>query len=406
MDSAQESYITKEKNANYSKNFYSIHTFEIRIPLKPDIQTKYMKFINNHCIPNHARTNYRNQMYFYVCRHNNASKKYVNSFYCYDNEKLFRQGISDICIVEKNIVCLRSFIIRAESSITFRINPRILLGYPDNKYICIVPCHELENIMSALARILAPYGFGQNDLENAFIKRLDICANINLGEQRLAEQYLKLLRKGGFYRGFRSKYMPMNSKSHRPMHPPNEVRFINQSAGRYTLETLSIYLKHPQMLENSSRYNADEIDRAKGQIRFELRISSRKNIYLRKKYGCDVPTDLISAAEIIGSDIFSKYLEGIYGKGTFVKYSRALELIRQSDNHHKSTKDIMMQIVEQTRKTDLADAFYSLPPEKISWYRKYFNELGISPITLRDSWNIDAFENPIVYIMTHNVNER
>lgn len=404
MDSVQKGHIEEEKNADYRKSFYSIHTFEIRMPLTPDIQRRYELFLEKDCVHNKKRTDYRNQLYYSSCQHC-QSNRYANFFTCYDNEKLFKLGISDICMVEKKYLAYRSYVCNVEYSITFRVNPRILLDFPDNKYICIVPCDELENIMPALISILMPYGFQQNDLERAFIKRLDICANINLGDQCLAEQYLKLLRKGGFYRGLRSKFMPVSPKSHRPMHPPNEVRFINRSAASYTLETLSVYLKHPQMLEHSARYDAGEIERAKGQIRFELRICSGKNIYLKKKYGCNVPTDLISSAEIIGSDIFTNYLEGLYGKGKFVKYSRAAELIEKAENHHRATKDTMIQMVNQTRKTDLADAYGILPPEKIIWFRKYFNELGISPITLRDSWKADFFENPVVYIRTHNVNE-
>ncbi len=90
-------------------------------------------------------------------------------------------------------------------------------------------------------------------------------------------------------------------------------------------------------------------------------VSTVVKIFISKKYGCNAPTDLISAAEIIGSDIFTKYLEGLYGKGKFIKYNKAIELIIQSKNHHKTTKDTMLQIVNQTRKTDLMDAYDVLP---------------------------------------------
>ena len=404
MDSVQKTHMEEEKNAGHRNSSYSIHTFEIRMPLNPDNQRRYELFLEKDCVHNKKRTNYRNQLSYSACKHC-QNNPYANYFTCYDNEMLFKRGISDICMVEKRHFVYMEYLWSVEYSITFRVNPRILLNFPDNKYIRIVPCGELENIMPALIHILMPYGFQQNDLEKAFIKRLDICANINLGDQRQAEEYLKLLRKGGFYRGMRSKFMPMDPKSHRRMHPPNEVRFINQSADSYKLETLSVYLKHPQMLEHSARYDAGEIECAEGQIRFELRICSRKIIYLRKKYGCNVPTDLISSAEIIGSDIFTNYLEGLYGKGKFVKYSRAAELIEKAEGHYRATKDIMMQMVNQARRTDLSDAYDMLPPDKIFWFRKYFNELGISPITLRDSWKADSYENPVVYIRTHNVNE-
>lgn len=60
-------------------------------------------------------------------------------------------------------------------------------------------------------------------------------------------------------------------------------------------------------------------------------------------------------------------------------------------------KDEMIQIVEQTWKTDMADAFRMFAPEKKCRFRKYFNKLGISLLTLRDSQKEEQFENPVFY---------
>lgn len=54
----------------------------------------------------------------------------------------------------------------------------------------------------------------------------------------------------------------------------------------------------------------------------------------------------------------------------------------------------------------MADTFRMFAPEKKCQMRKYFNELGISPVTLRGSWKEEEFENPVFYIMKQNVNDR
>lgn len=404
MEGTQETTVTKEKNANEQTSCYSIHTFEIKIPLKYGNLNKYKIFLEDHCTYQTQRSALRNKSFYHAC----ADKHYghASHFACYNNEALYRAGISDISFIEHRLFGDNPYGSTVAASITFQVNPRILLGYPENKYICIVPSSELENIMPALANAFLPYGLDGDDLSMAMVKRLDICANITLESQASAERFLKLLRKGGTYKGLNAKYMPIDPKTHRRQHPPNEVRYIHQAVNRNcTIETLSIYLKHAQMQEKSTRYDAAEIERAKGQVRFELRINRRKLNYLTKKYQCGISAGLLEIAGTIGTDIFTVYLEGMYGKGEFVKYRKAVELIEQSD-HRRATKDTMIRIVNRTRKTDLADAFRLLPPERIPWFRKYFQELGISPITLRDSWEEDKFENPVTYIQTQNVNER
>lgn len=137
--------------------------------------------------------------------------------------------------------------------------------------------------MPTLINTLTPYGFEESDLKLAIINRMDLCANIGLESQEAAEQYLKLLRRGGAYMGLKFKEMPIDPVSHRRKHPPNEVRYVNRPiSGNSTREMLSIYLKHPQMEEKSYKYDPNEIELAKGQIRFELCIHIKNCVTLLK----------------------------------------------------------------------------------------------------------------------------
>lgn len=388
-----------KKNASYS-----IHTFELEIPLEKDFYKEYKSMLDIYCTYQPSRSHCRNMMY------NFHHKKELHTTglhaYCYNNEDLFHLGISNICLIERRLLEPDGHYCTVSTCITFKVNPRILLGYSENKYICIVPDNELEKILPALIYAWEPYGLGAKNLQGASIKRLDICTNIILESQLIAEQYLKLLRKGGYYKGLTTKVMPVDKTSHRRMHPPNEVRYRNAPGhGNRVRENLSIYLKHAQMKENASIYTEDEINLAKGQIRFELRISRNKIPYLKNKYGCEYPSDLIGIAKIIGTDILAEYLAGLYCTGKFVKTSKAVELI-QASRHRKFVKRNMVRIVKDTRQKDMAYAFRILTNEEKCRYKKYFNELGISPITFADSWKKDMFENPTTYIMTNNVNER
>lgn len=407
MHSEPKIHETEEKNAGLKDNYYSIHTFELEIPLDMYSFSKYKSSLESCCIENSQRKGYRNK-YYYFMRKNPNKTIHINYFTCYDNEKLFSCGISNISIIEQRLTGGEYYNNdkTVSASITLQVNPRILLGYTENQYISIVPSGEIENVMPTLVKTLTPYGFDEANLKLAIINRMDLCANIDLENQESAEQYLKLLRRGGAYMGLKFKEMPIDPVSHRRKHPPNEVRYVNRPIfGNSMREMLSIYLKHPQMEEKSYKYDPNEIELAKGQIRFELRIHMKKLPYLAKKYGCKISNELLNMSRAMGADIFSQYLEGLYGKGKFVKSSRAIELIEQT-SHHREIKDTMIEIVNQTRKCDMADAFRPLTTLKKCQFRKYFNELGISPVSFPDSWRRESFENPVTYIMTKNVNSR
>ena len=222
----------------------------------------------------------------------------------------------------------------------------------------------------------------------------------------MAEKYLKLLRKGGYYRGLNQKAKLLDPVAHRYVYPPNEIRYLNQSfSGRRIRETLSIYLKYAQMRERDNVYSTEEMDLAKGQIRFELRISSDKILYFMKKYACMDSDDFINHTSELGERVLAGYLSGLYGTGRFVRFSEAMEIIGKS-NHQRKIKRTMERIVERTRKEDMAAAFADMTSGEKSRFRNYFNDLGISPVTFPDSWKESNFENPIIYIMVNNVNER
>lgn len=407
MHSGLKTFKTEEKNASIKNNYYSIHTFELKIPLYIDSFSNYKLLLEGCCTQNRRREGWRNR-YYYSRRKNPDKTAHASCFTCYDNEKLFSCGISDICIVEQRLTGGGYY--RNEKTVSagieFQVNPRILLGYTENKYISIVPGGEIKNIIPMLVKTLTPYGFSETDLRMAVLNRMDLCANIDLENQASAEQYLKLLRKGGVYMGLKFKEMPVDPVSHRRKHPPNEVRYVNGPVfGTPAREVLSIYLKYCQMQEKSGRYDPGELQLAKGQVRFELRIYTKKLPYLAGKYDCRISNELLNMAGAMGADIFTRYLEGLYGTGKFVSSSRAIELIEQT-RHHRAVKDLMIEIVNQTRRSDMAGAFCKLTSVKRCQFRKYFNELGISPVSFPDSWKRESFENPVTYIMTKNVNSR
>ena len=70
MYTLQDYEIEEEKNAGRKNNGYSIHTFEVVIPLlNQDAFIKYKSLLENRCTKQDARSGYHNQHY-YMCLKN------------------------------------------------------------------------------------------------------------------------------------------------------------------------------------------------------------------------------------------------------------------------------------------------------------------------------------------------
>ncbi len=395
-----------EKNAGKRKTEkYSVHTFEGCIELDPRQIRVYKRKLEHHFKYSPGRTKERNKWYK-EWNENPKRTGYCEQFTCYDNQELFEQGVSNVCIEEikyaermtHEVWCQRCFLV-------FQVNPRRLLGEKDYLYICIAPVARLPEVLPVLCEKLELYGINKVDSSRMKIRRLDYCSNIQLESQEAAERYLKLLRKGGYYRGYNYKYRMYDMRQKRMVYPWNEVRYQNAAPAARRREELSIYLKYPQIKKSGKNCDREELEAAKGQIRIEQRVWRAKLNYLETKYEYESLEEFFEASHEIGAEMLETYLYALYGTGKFVRYKKAIEKIRAS-NHRLAVKERMEWVINQTKKEDFGEACKGLDSNKKSELKKYFNELGISPITLRDSWEEEEFENPVTYIQTQNVNER
>ena len=385
---------------------YSIHTFEIKMRLDKDNIQRYRNILERSFMFNEQKTGKENKYYYGAIKKRYVKPTHFTRSRYYDNLDLFRQGLSEICLLETVItggVYDRDIV---SGYLSIRVNPRKLLGYVIYPYMRVVTSEDIEDIIPKMVSVLEAYGFMENDIREAIISRLDICANIRLDNQDMAEKYLHCLRKGGYYLGLNHKYMERSETTHRQEFPPNEMRYTGSAHNRWgNRQELSIYLKKPQMLGSNLPYGLDEIRMADGQIRFEYRLFRKKTYYLEGRYGCVGSCDLICEAGTIGDEILQKYLTGLYGTGRMLKTGTALRKIAGS-HHRPAIKQTMSRIIEETRRTDMFTAFNGIPSHKKRNLMKWFNELDLSPITIPDSWEIQRFENPLTYIKTRNVNEK
>ena len=264
----------KSNEKNYATDGEcSIHTFEMCIPLMSDNMGRYLEMLNTRFAYNAGRTYAENKDYRERSNRRYVSLVMLTRYRCYDNDDLFDQGLSFFCLKE---MVIAGDLYNGETvhrDIMLQVNPRILLGHKEFKYICIVPGYEVGMIVDRLIEVLVPYGFLENDIRTAIITRLDICSNITLDNQMQARSYLHCLRKGGYYKGLYLNDKVFSRTAHRLVYRQNEVKFTgkNPKPSRIRQE-VSIYTKHDQMEGSNKPYDLDEVSMAEGQIRFEFRL--------------------------------------------------------------------------------------------------------------------------------------
>lgn len=279
------------------------------------------------------------------------------------------------------------------------INPRNLLNIPGYRYICITPPECINNILPYTIHLLQDLGITFINFETSiFIKRLDFCTNIKLDTAEMTKEYMRLLCKGKYiYSSCRE--LQYSYTGHRSVKPQNDFTITGRSF------ELSIYDKEHQMLSSPFSYPLEELQLATNQIRIELRVFYPKLYNLKKKY--DNLSQLFDFLPELSEQHIFRYLQAIYGKGDFYQHNVAKEKIMNS-HFNSTTKANMLAFMKKISKTSLQEAIehYKTVDDfpEIYFILNKFNELNISPITLKKRSSYSMLYHPIHYIQNNNVN--
>lgn len=349
--------------------FYSVHTFEISMPLSKNEYIRCKGILYEFC---HAH-----------------GLSYYKHSPDTDSYKIFKkEGFTLLhtwrfistggCQYGMNII----------------INARKLLGYKKHANICIAPAEDMPRIMPAIHEKLNLIGLHFLDYSRFRLNRLDLCTNIKLGSPVEFEEYLRLICKGKNIYGS-TVLLCYDQKQKRRIAPKSSFTLAGA-----TFE-ISLYAKQVQMLASGSQYSREELQSAQDQLRIELRFMSQKNSELIGLYQnldrliCHVPE--------IGHKYIGQYLNAIYGKGDFYRFDIAAQLIEDS-RFHPETKQEMRKFMKAVAKKSLSDAVDKFGAGLADSMLSHFNQLHISPITLPVRSSYAFLLHPLRYIETQNVN--
>lgn len=282
--------------------------------------------------------------------------------------------------------------------VSFKVNPRQLLGMQGHPFIHIVPPEHLEEIPELLDSIIQEICPGFLSIFHCGkIVRIDYCTNILMKSKSRAKKYLNILRQG-YFPSYLTPDMAYDKIKKKKMFKHGRMTL------KSTYYTFEAYLKNEQMKQSRYKYDEDEMKEAESQIRFEFRAKYRKILELKKKYNIDTEAEFLWTSPQIAEIEFNRILKGIYGSGDFYNTEEAKKRIWDS-SYKEPVKLQMIMIIQKTKEQkSLTNVLKMLDLQchERRKYFNYFNELGISPITFGKPGC--HYKNPLTYIKENNVN--
>lgn len=279
-----------------------------------------------------------------------------------------------------------------------KVNPRMMFHKDAHPFVYIADAEDVRNSLDRVQDFLDMTDINEVSKEYFHIQRIDYCANIRLRSRDEVEEYMRLVRKG--LCPYSTKRKEEYSKTQRRLIPTRNSFTVFCKSYEF-----SIYDKQSQMMGEKDKYKAEDIAEAEGIVRVELRINRNKIQYEKRKCDCKSETEYLMNTAEISERLLDKYLRECFGTGCFVKASKAEEIIWES-RYKDKTKERMCRIVRDTAKGGLQNASLHYEKKYKSFYNMMgrFNDLGISPITIKQRSEIECLEHPIEYIKNRNAN--
>lgn len=223
------------------------------------------------------------------------------------------------------------------------------------------------------------------------LNRVDFCCDLKMPTQKMAEEYLHLLRRGIPPKALTEKKI-LDKSQHRYL--PYKDSFLLQCKS-YEFQ---VYLKYNQMKNIS---NSQYIDSAKGLLRFELRAKKAKIKRFTEKYtGRYTTTDnleFLNTAPLIAETEIPYFISKMVGTGDFYAYQITKKMIL--DEHFRpKTENLMLDILDYySNHPKYQNLLEDLELSRDKWNRllKKFNKINASPIPVPRTYN--KREYPRIY---------
>ena len=271
----------------------------------------------------------------------------------------------------KNLAC----------SIRFRLNPLSLVnGKYQPKGVFMAREEQLADLESQMDALLQELGLSIT-FEELTLSRVDCCLDLFPDSQEWVDEALRVIRRSKVMRSYKEQRFPKADPNHKAK---------NNHSWRVRCKTTTItaYDKTFQLLEEEliEKYDAP-------MLRFEI---SRTSAKFKRGLSAEVKGSNPKILHTImknSEKTIQQYLQSIHVNATFVKYEECMQQIGtvKSKAKRKHMKTLAEKLSDcKTYRQAVENS--GLSASQLRAVEKAFHNLGISPITLRNSAPFDKLQ--------------
>ncbi len=277
------------------------------------------------------------------------------------------------------------------------VNPQTIL-YPDNLiWIYNMHTNPLSELFQSVNAMLSFLG-NIYCLEHFILKRIDCCVDIELQNNQMVEEYIRLLKKGNRPYGYHDNQMILKHQS-KNIYKKNGIDFINYQGIQF-----SAYNKYRQLL--SIKIPEEIARQAETIFRVEVKLFNKKLkeiLNLNTLFFDEYVSETMLYYFISNSkNILFYYLSKVCYNGTHYKKEQAISMIKNSHLKQKQKENCIllleMAVLHKSVKkaTDCLKEIYDFSNTKVNAILEKLEQLNINPVTIAKN---RKFQN-IVSIIT------
>lgn len=266
------------------------------------------------------------------------------------------------------------------------VHPTLILGESDRSTLYHASKSSYKKIVKTVDKLLKLVNIPFS-LDDMALYRLDVTENLIFNSGRLVDEYIRILKKSIILPHYKIDYFREKEKK------AKDCKLANRHSHKQYCKSAAffVYDKTAQ-LEMIDHFPDALIGKKVLRLEAQLRRSALKK-WVGKELGNN--WEIIRDINRNGPKIINWYLKRLQPSGSIVRYEDAVDLVTGAELK-KKTKDRMLYLLRKTSDKDsltnaleaLTDKF-GLNKNQCRTVLKKFSKLGISPITLKNSSELD-----------------
>ena len=271
------------------------------------------------------------------------------------------------------------------------VRPTLILGDNDRSALYQLAKSSYKKMVKMADKMLSTVGISCS-LDNMLLYRCDVTANLIFDDSNLVDEYIRILKKSLILPHYKLDRFREKEKKAKDCNLANR-----HSHKQYCKSAAFFVYDKTAQLEMTDHFPGALFGKKVLRLETQLRRKGLKKWVPGGKLGRN--WEILRAAYKNRKNILSWYLKRIQPDGKIVRYEDAVAVIKSAKMKTR-TRERMLYLLRKTSDKESLSAAqddlrkeFNLSKNQCNTVLKRFNKIGISPITLKNSSNLDELSS-------------